>query len=43
MLPELPDGALGVADAGFSGYDLYRRLLGARRPFLLRVGQTSGC
>jgi hypothetical protein len=38
MLPELPDGALVVADAGFSGYDLYRRLLGARRSFLLRVG-----
>jgi hypothetical protein len=38
MLPELPDGALVVADAGFSGYDLYRRLLAARRSFLLRVG-----
>jgi DDE family transposase len=38
MLAELPDGALVVADAGFSGYDLYRRLLGARRSFLLRVG-----
>ncbi len=40
MLPELPDDALVVADAGFSGYDLYRRLLGARRSFLLRVGSN---
>jgi hypothetical protein len=40
MLPALPDDALVVADAGFSGYDLYRRLLGARRHFLLRVGSN---
>jgi hypothetical protein len=38
MLADLPDEALVVADAGFSGYDLYRRLLAARRSFLLRVG-----
>jgi Transposase DDE domain len=40
MLADLPAGALVVADAGFSGYDLYRRLLGARRSFLLRVGSN---
>ena len=40
MLPDLPDDAVVVADAGFSGYDLYRRLLGARRSFLLRVGSN---
>jgi hypothetical protein len=40
MLADLPDDALVVADAGFSGYDLYRRLLGARRSFLLRVGSN---
>src|SRR5205085_10340547 len=40
MLAELPDGALVVADAGFSGYDLYRRILAARRSFLLRVGSN---
>ena len=40
MLPELPDDALVVADAGFSGYDLYHRLRGARRSFLLRVGSN---
>ena len=41
MLPELPDDALVVADAGFSGYDLYRRLPGAKRSFLLRVGSYA--
>jgi hypothetical protein len=40
MLPQLPGDALVVADAGFSGYDLYRRLLAARRSFLLRVGSN---
>ena len=40
MLGDLPDDALVVADAGFSGYDLYRRLPGARRSFLLRVGSN---
>jgi hypothetical protein len=40
MLAGLPAEALIVADAGFSGYDLYRRLLAARRSFLLRVGSN---
>jgi Transposase DDE domain len=38
MVPDLPHGALVVADAGFTGYDFYRRLLAARCHFLLRVG-----
>lgn len=38
MLPALPPGALVVADAGFTGYDLYRRILAAGQNLLLRVG-----
>lgn len=38
MVPDLPSGALVVADAGFVGYDLCLRLLRHRRHFLLRVG-----
>jgi hypothetical protein len=38
MLPALPRPALVVADAGFTGYDLYRRILAAKQNFLLRVG-----
>ena len=38
MLPALPRQSLVVADAGFTGYDLYRRLLAANQHFLLRVG-----
>ena len=38
MLADLPANALVVADAGFVGYDLCRRILAARRSFLLRVG-----
>jgi len=38
MLPELPPQSLVVADAGFTGYELYRRLLAAGQHFLLRVG-----
>lgn len=38
MLPELPPQALVVADAGFTGFDLYQRLLAADMNFLLRVG-----
>jgi hypothetical protein len=38
MAAELPPDALVVADAGFVGYDLCRRILGTRRSFLLRVG-----
>jgi hypothetical protein len=38
MLPSLPRQALVVADAGFTGYDLFRRLLAAEQSFLIRVG-----
>jgi hypothetical protein len=38
MLADLPEQALVVADAGFTGYDLYRRIVAARQSFLLRVG-----
>lgn len=38
MLPDLPRQSLVVADAGFTGYDLYRRILAAKQNFLLRVG-----
>jgi Transposase DDE domain len=38
MLPALPPQSLLIADAGFTGYDLYRRIIAARQSFLLRVG-----
>jgi hypothetical protein len=38
MLADLPEQALVVADAGFTGYDLYRRIVAAQHSFLLRVG-----
>lgn len=38
MLGELPEGALLVMDAGFTGYDLSREVLGSGRHLLLRVG-----
>jgi hypothetical protein len=38
MLPTLPSNALLVADAGFVGYDLCRRIIDAGQSFLLRVG-----
>jgi hypothetical protein len=38
MLADLPPAALIVADAGFTGYDFYRRIEGSGRAFLLRVG-----
>ena len=38
MLPDLPPRALVIADAGFTGYDFYARILAARHNFLLRVG-----
>lgn len=38
MLPTLPEQALVVADAGFTGYDLCQRILAAKKNFLLRVG-----
>jgi hypothetical protein len=38
MLSDLPRPSLVVADAGFTGYDLYRRIVAAKQSFLLRVG-----
>jgi hypothetical protein len=38
MVDDLPARALLVADAGFVGYELCRKLLCRRRSFLLRVG-----
>jgi Transposase DDE domain len=38
MLVDLPPASLVVADAGFTGYELYQRLLAAGQNFLLRVG-----
>ena len=40
MLADLPPEALVVADAGFTGYDLFRRLLAADKNFLVRVGSN---
>ncbi len=38
MLADLPRQALLVADAGFTGYDLLRRIQASQRHFLIRVG-----
>lgn len=38
MVDDLPPQALLVADAGFVGYELCRKLVCGRRSFLLRVG-----
>ena len=38
MLDLLPRGALLVADAGFTGYDLFRKILSSGRSLLVRVG-----
>lgn len=38
MLVDLPPQALLVADAGFTGYAFYQRILAAGHNFLLRVG-----
>jgi len=38
MLASLPAKSLVVGDAGFTGYDFYRAILGAQQNFLLRVG-----
>jgi len=38
MLGLLPRGALLVADAGFTGYDLFREILSSGRSLLVRVG-----
>jgi Transposase DDE domain len=40
MLPDLPKHSLVVADAGFTGYEFYRRILVAKQNFLLRVGSN---
>ena len=40
MLPDLPPQSLVVADAGFTGYAFYRRILAAKQSFLLRVGSN---
>jgi hypothetical protein len=38
MLDTLPPEALLVADAGFTGYDVFGTILGGGRSFLIRVG-----
>jgi hypothetical protein len=38
LLGTLPPGALLLADAGFTGYDFWRRVLAGGRSFLVRVG-----
>jgi hypothetical protein len=38
MLAALPEQALVVADAGFTGYELCQRIITAKKNFLLRVG-----
>lgn len=38
MLPTLPEGALLLADAGFTGYELLRALIAAGHPFVIRAG-----
>lgn len=40
MLAALPPQSLVVADAGFTGYEFYRRILAAKQSFLLRVGSN---
>jgi len=40
MLATLPLRSLLVADAGFTGYEFYRRIAAARQFFLLRVGSN---
>ncbi len=38
MAPGLPPRSLLIADAGFTGYDFYRRIVQAKQNFLMRVG-----
>jgi hypothetical protein len=38
MLPKLPEKALLIADAGFTGYDLLEKIQAAGHSFLIRVG-----
>ena len=40
MLHLLPDNALLVADAGFTGYELFTEILSSGRSFLIRVGSN---
>jgi hypothetical protein len=40
MLADLPPQSLVVADAGFTGYAFYRRILAAQQSFLVRVGSN---
>jgi hypothetical protein len=40
MLADLPPRSLIVADAGFTGYAFYRRILAAKQSFLVRVGSN---
>lgn len=38
MLDTFPQGAMVLADAGFTGYELMRQIIGGGRRFLIRVG-----
>ena len=40
MLKSLPEGSLLVADAGFTGYELFRVILEHKLSFLIRVGSN---
>lgn len=40
LLATLPAAALLLADAGFTGYDFWRRVTGSGRSFLIRVGSN---
>jgi hypothetical protein len=40
LLSTLPPGALLLADAGFTGYDFWRRITDSGRSFLIRVGSN---
>ena len=40
MLCVLPENALLIADAGFTGYDLMKEILAGDRSFLIRVGSN---
>jgi hypothetical protein len=40
MLATLPEGALIVADAGFTGYDLLKEIVDGGRSFLVRIGSN---
>ena len=41
MIDTLPVGALLVADAGFTGYDLFRAILDGGRHLLIRIGSNG--